>query len=399
MSPSRVVAAVSLAVVLAVIVAGTPAISQTPKSGGVLNAMQREDLPQGFSIHETATISSVFPAAPCFNNLVMYDPMKRVESLDTVIGELAEKWSWQDNYRNLVFFLRKGVKWHDGQPFTSRDVKYTFDMVREAKDAQGKLRLNPRKDWFANVDTIEAPDPSTVVFHLKRPQPSLLLMLASGYSPVYPAHVPAAEMRTRCVGTGPFKFKEWKRGEYVEYVKNPDYFIKGRPYLEGIRYVVIVERGTKYAALQAGRLDIAFPGESTKTVVEQVKAAQPKMVVSVVGQNVNDNLLLNVTKPPFNDAKLRRAISIAIDRRAYVRAVHQGGAVIGASMAPKPFGVWGLLDKDLTALPGYGKPADEKAKAKKLLAESGFGPSNPLRVEMATRAIPIYVDFASFVIN
>ncbi|OLC38040.1 MAG: hypothetical protein AUH81_04925 [Candidatus Rokubacteria bacterium 13_1_40CM_4_69_5] len=122
-------------------------------------------------------------------------------------------------------------------------------------------------------------------------------------------------------------------------------------------------------------------------------------MVSVVGQNVNDNLLLNVTKPPFNDAKLRRAISIAIDRRAYVRAVHQGGAVIGASMAPKPFGVWGLLDKDLTALPGYGKPADEKAKAKKLLAEAGFGPSNPLRVEMATRAIPIYVDFASFVIN
>jgi len=245
MSPSRVVAAVSLAIVLAVIVAGTPAISQTPKSGGVLNAMQREDLPQGFSIHETATISSVFPAAPCFNNLVMYDPMKRVESLDTVIGELAEKWSWQDNYRNLVFFLRKGVKWHDGQPFSSKDVKYTFDMIREAKDAQGKLRLNPRKDWYANVDTIEAPDPHTVIFHLKRPQPSLLLMLASGYSPVYPAHVAAAEMRTRCVGTGPFKFKEWKRGEYVELVKNPDYFVKGRPHLDGIRYVVIVERGTK----------------------------------------------------------------------------------------------------------------------------------------------------------
>jgi len=399
MSPSRVVAAVSLAVVLAVIVAGTPAISQTPKSGGVLNAMQREDLPQGFSIHETATISSVFPAAPCFNNLVMYDPMKRVESLDTVIGELAEKWSWQDNYRNLVFFLRKGVKWHDGQPFTSKDVKYTFDMVREAPDATAKLRINPRKDWYANVDTIEAPDPHTVIFHLKRPQPSLLLMLASGYSPVYPAHVAAAEMRTRCVGTGPFKFKEWKRGEYVELVKNPDYFVKGRPHLDGIRYVVIVERGTKYAALQAGRLDITFPGEGTKTIADQVKAAVPQIKIETVGQTVVDNLLVNNTKPPFNNVKARLAVSLAIDRRAYVKAVHQGGAAVGASMQPKPYGVWGLMEKDLNALPGYGKAADDKTKARKLFAEAGYGPQNPLKIEMATRNIPIYVDFASFVIN
>ena len=100
----------------------------------------------------------MWPASPCFNNLVIFDPLKRQESVDTVIGELAEKWSWQDNYRNLVFFLRKDVKWHDGKPFTSKDVKYTFDMVREAPDAAGKLRINPRKDWYANVENVEAPD-------------------------------------------------------------------------------------------------------------------------------------------------------------------------------------------------------------------------------------------------
>ena len=109
--------------------------------------------------------------------------------VDTVVPELAERWSWQDNYRNLVFFLRKNVKWHDGKPFTSKDVKYTFDVVREAPDAPAKFRLSPRKDWYANVDAIEAPDAHTVIFRLKRPQPSLLLMLAAGYSPVYPAHV------------------------------------------------------------------------------------------------------------------------------------------------------------------------------------------------------------------
>ena len=178
--------------------AARPAESQTPKSGGSLNVMQREDLPQGFAIHETSTISTVWPSMPCFNNLVIFDPLKKTESLETVIGDLAEKWSWQDNYRNLVFFLRKNVKWHDGQPFTSRDVKYTFDVVREAKDAPAKLRLSPRKDWYANVEAIEAPEAHTVVFRLKRPQPSLLLMLASGYSPVYPAHVPLGDLRQRC---------------------------------------------------------------------------------------------------------------------------------------------------------------------------------------------------------
>src|SRR5438876_129137 len=259
--------------------------AQTPKSGGVLNMMLREDLAQGFAIHETATISTVWPAMPCFNNLVLFDPLKKTESVDTVIGELAEKWSWQDNFRNLVFFLRKGVKWHDGQPFTAKDVKFTFDMLREAADAPAKLRINPRKDWYANIEAIEVPDPFTVVFRLKKPQPSLLLMLASGYTPVY----------------------------------NP---------------------------------------------------------------------------------KVRLAVSYAIDRRALVRAVHQGGAVVGASLAPRPWGFWGLGEKDLLGLPGYAvKPADEKAKARRLMAELGFTPEKPLRVEIVTRAIAIYVDMASFVIN
>jgi len=376
-----------------------PALSQTPKSGGVLNLMLREDLPQGFSIHETATISTVWPAMPCFNNLVLFDPLKKTESIDTIIGELAEKWSWQDNYRNLVFFLRKDVKWHDGHPFTSTDVKFTFDMLREAPDALGKLRINPRKDWYVNVENIEAPDLHTVVFHLKRPQPSLLMMLASGYSPVYAAHVPPANYRTGCIGTGPFKLKEWRKGEFVDYVKNPEYFVKGRPYLDGLRYVVIKERGTRTAAIQAGQLDVSFPGEHSKTIAEQLKKAVPQLVVTPYSQNVNDNIIMNVKKPPFDNPKLRRAVSYAIDRRALIQAVHQGGAVVGASLAPKPYGIWGLLEKDLLALPGYGKLEDMKARARKLLGEAGVGPQNPLQVEMVTRAIAIYVDMASFVIN
>ena len=398
MSRTRAIAAFCVLALL-VVASSTPAISQTPKAGGTLNITQREDLPQGFAIHETQTSSTVWPSMPCFNNLVIYDPTKKQESMDTIVGELAEKWSWQENYRNLVFFLRKDVKWHDGQPFTAKDVKYTFDVVREAPDAPAKLRINPRKDWYANVQSIETPDQHTVVFHLKRPQPSILMMLASGYSPVYAAHVQPATYRTGCVGTGPFKLKEWRKGEFIEYVKNPDYWAKGRPYLDGLKYIVIAERGTRTAALQSGQVDVAFPGETSKTISEQLKKAVPQLVVTPISENVNNNVIMNIKKPPFDNLKVRLAVSRAIDRRALVQAVYQGGGVVGAAMAPKPWAFWGLGEKDLASLPGYGKAADEKAAAKKLMAELGYSPEKPLRVEMVTRALQIYVDMASFVIN
>src|SRR5438046_2666791 len=230
----------ALVVLLALIVVVAPVTAQSPKSGGVLVTSPLSATPS-LSPHEESTIATVQQASPCFNNLVYYDPTRKVESVDTVVPELAEKWSWQDNYRNLVFFLRKDVKWHDGKPFTAQDVKYTFDAVRGAPDAKARLKVNPRKLWYEAIEAIEAPDPYTVVFRLKHPQPSLLLMLASGYSPVYPAHVPLAELRQRCVGTGPFRLKQYSRGELVELERNPDYFVPGRPYLDGLRYPIIGE--------------------------------------------------------------------------------------------------------------------------------------------------------------
>src|SRR5574337_1090326 len=209
-----------------------------PKYGGLLNATLEEG-PPSLSIHEEATVAAVWPMMPCYNNLVLFDPLKKQESVNTIIGELADKWVWQDGGKTLAFHLQKGVKWHDGQPFSAKDVKYTFDVIREVPGAPGKLRVNPRKLWYENVATIDTSDAETVMFRLKRPPPSLLLMLASGYSPIYPAHVPPVELRTRCVGTGPFKLKEYRAGEYLELAKNPDYIVKTRPYLDGIRYLII----------------------------------------------------------------------------------------------------------------------------------------------------------------
>ncbi len=384
---------IAMALLGVVLVLGS-ASGQTPKRGGILNAMQAEDLPAGFSIHETATILGLWPVMPCYSNLVLFDPLEPRETPETIIPELAEKWSWQDGYRNLVFFLRKGVRWHDGAPFTSADVKYTFDVVREAPDAPAKLRINGRKEWYGNVEAIETPEPHTVIFRLRRPQPSLLTMLASGYSPVLPAHVPLTALRTKCVGTGPFRLKQYVRGQMIELERNPDYFVKGRPYLDGIRYPIITERGTRQAALQAGRLDISLPTEMTKTMAETLKNAAPAIVITETPHSGSDNVILNHKRPPFDNVHVRRAVTLALDRRAWAQVRH---GIPSSAMPARPLALWGLSAPELSKIPGYRDPVRDRADARRLLAEAGFGPGKPLRAELATRSWALQVDLAVFV--
>jgi peptide/nickel transport system substrate-binding protein len=387
-------APVALLLVLALCL---PAPAQAPKSGGVLT-IHPLSAPPSLSPHEESTIATVQPASACYSNLIYFDPAKKQESEATIIPELAEKWSWQDGHRNLVFLLRKDVKWHDGKPFTAQDVKYTFDAVRGAPDAAAKLRVNPRKLWYENVEHIEVADPHTVVFRLKRPQPSLLLMLAAGYSPVYPAHVPLADLKTRCVGTGPFKLKDYRPGEFIELVRNPDYFVKGRPYLDGIKWVIIKDRSTQVAAIQAGQLDVAGSGWN-RANAETAKKGKPELIVVESDSNVNDNVLVNFKKPPLTDARIRQAVNLALDRKAYQVGPRQGAATFGGSMLPRPAGVWGLPAAEVVKLPGMGDPAKQKAEARKLLADAGFGPAKPLKLTVSTRAIPIYVDTASWMVD
>ena len=182
-------------------------------------------------------------------------------------------------------------------------------------------------------------------------------------------------------------------------MKNSDYFVKGRPYLDGIRYTIIKERGTRYSALQTGRQDIPFIWEVAKTAAETTKQAVPQLAMIETSTNVNDHIVVNFRKPLFKDPKIRTAISLAVDRKGYVQAGRQGAAVLGGVMLPKPYGVWGLPEAEQMKLPGFGDPAKQKAESKKLLAEAGFGPSNPLKINVSTRAISIYVDIASYIID
>lgn len=366
------------------------------KSGGVLQAVHRGN-PPSLSIHQEATISTVWPVMPVYNNLVYYDWKQKVDSPSSIKPELAKSWKWSKDGKKLTFKLNKGVRWHDGKPFTSLDVKDTFDIVRGASSR--RMKLNPRKLWYFNVQDITTNGDHEVTFVLKRPQPGLLSMLATGYSPVHPAHMAPNDLRTTAMGTGPFKLKEFLRDQSFTLEKNTDYFRKGRPYLDGINYVIIKSRSSRTAALQAGQVDIAFPTETNVAAWKTLRSAVPGMVFQKVSQSVHDNIVMNTRKAPFDNLKLRLAVNLSLDRRAMIKSVHQGGALPGGANIPPPYSVWGLPEKELNKLPGFGNPAKNKAEAKKLLASQGYSTSKPLKVTVSTRAIAIYVDTAVWVID
>ena len=169
------------------------------KSGGVLKIYHR-DSPASMSILEEGTNSTEIPMMGVFNNLVMYDQHVAQNSLSSIVPDLATDWSTSEDGTQLTFHLRKGVKWHDGQPFTARDVKCTWDLL--TGKASEKLRLNPRKSWYNNIEAITTNGDHEATFALKRPQPWLIALLASGYAPVYPCHVSPRDMRTHPIGTG-----------------------------------------------------------------------------------------------------------------------------------------------------------------------------------------------------
>jgi len=190
------------------------------KSGGMLRVYHR-DSPSNMSIYEEGTISVVAPMMGVFNNLVVFDPNQKENTLDDIVADLAESWSWNGDGTQLTFKLRQGVKWHDGKPFTAADVKCTWDLLQGK--VQDKLRLNAREAWWINLDQVTVDGDFQATFHLKRRQPSFLALLASGFTPVYPCHVPASQMRQHPIGTGPFKFVEFKPNQSIKVERNPDY--------------------------------------------------------------------------------------------------------------------------------------------------------------------------------
>ena len=385
----------TLATLAAVVIAGGAAVAQ--KQGGVLKVTHRDNPPSA-SIHEEATISTVMPFASIYNNLVVFDPNARQNSIDAIVPELATAWKWNEDGTQLTITLRDGVKWHDGKPFTSADVKCTWDMIIGTTEA--RFRKNPRKPWYFNLKQVTTNGDREATFHLGRTQPAFLALLAGAFSPVYPCHVPSAQMRTRPIGTGPFKFVEFKQNESMKVTRNPDYWKPGLPYLDGIEFNIIANRSTALLAFIAGKFDLTFTGEVTAPLLKDIKSQAPQAVCEMLPTNTQANLLVNREKPPFDDARVRRALALSIDRKAFVDIVTEGEADIGGAMLPPPQGLWGMPPDFLATVSGYA-PDVEKSRegGRKIMAGLGYGPDKPLRIKISTRNIAAYRDPAVILID
>ena len=375
---------------------GAPA-ALAQKSGGVLR-FSHFDNPASMSILEESTNAAERPMMGVFNNLVLYDQHVAQNSLASIVPDLATSWSWSEDGAELTFELRRGVKWHDGQPFTAADVKCTWDLLTD-KGAD-KLRINPRKSWYSNLAEVTANGDYEATFHLKRPQPAFIALLASGWSPVYPCHVSAAAMRRHPIGTGPFKFVEFTPNESIRVTRNPDYWKQGRPYLDGIDYVVMKDTSTRNLAFFAGKVDVTSSYGVSIPNLKDFKTQAPQAICAVTMANVSRNLLVNRSKPPFDNPELRRAMALSLDRKAFVDIITDGVGHIGGTMLPPPEGVWGMPPDVLKTLPGYDPDVQKnRAEARSIMEKLGYGPDKRLAIKVSSRNIPAYRDPAVILID
>ena len=238
------------------------------------------------------------------------------------------------------------------------------------------------------------------MFNLKAPQPALLALLASGFTPIYPCHVSPARDAPAPIGTGPFKFVEYKANQSIKVARNPNYWKPGRPYLDGIEYTIITNRSTAILAFVAGKFDMTFPYEITVPLVADVQEARCRTAVCDISpMNVAANVLMNPV-PPFDDLEVRRAVAMTLDRKSFIDILTQGQGDVGGAMQPLPEGRWGLPEAMLRELPGYDPDvAKSREKARAIMTAHGFGPDKPLKLKLSTRNLPTYRDASVILIS
>ena len=340
--------------------------AQQPKKGGTLQFAISAEAPH-YDPHGSDTFATLHFSAPFYNTLLRYNLSKFPE----IEGDLATSWTVAPDKKAYTFKLHDGVKFHDGTPFTSTDVKATYDRLRNP--AQGVV--SNRKATFSDIDTIETPDPLTVVFKMKAVNSSMLDHFASPWNTVYAAKDLATDPnfpKTHVNGTGPFVFVEHIKGSHVSGKRNDSYFKKGLPYLDGFKGVFTLQAAAMLNALQGGQLMAEFRGVSPAERDRIVQAMGDKIRVEESSWTLNLLVAFNTEKKPFDDVRVRKALLMAIDRWGGSQGLSRISTLRAVGGVIRPGSPLATPEAELVKLPGFSKDIKKsREEAKKLLAEAG----------------------------
>src|SRR5256886_2542398 len=278
----------------------SPAAAQAPRSVVVRPVAE----PPGLAL--TATPASATAAVVFYN---IQEALVKVDRHGKLVPWLAERWHTTDN-RNYTFFLKRGVRFHNGREMTAADVKYVFER------AMNPETKHPYPGYYAAISDIIVRDDYTITFSLKSLNANFLLNLARQGSVIYPREAVDA-LKTEPMGTGPFKLAEWVRGDRIVLTRNPDYHVKGLPMLDRVVFRFIPDPNATLAALKAGDVDASLFGLGPEHVQELQKDARFQVIV---GDTTNDVILAtNNSRKPYADVGVRRAITYAIEDRKSTR--------------------------------------------------------------------------------
>src|SRR5213592_701057 len=355
---------------------------ERPRSGGELIYMVPSE-PPSYDGHKEGTFGVVHPVAPHYNTLLRMDPTDRTGTRP--VPDLAESWTISPDGLTYTVKLRQGVRFHDGSMMTSSDVKASYDKIVFPPANV----ISMRKGAYTAIEVIEAPDPHTVVFRLKWPQASFLTNLASPYNWIFKADILAKDVRwyeTNVMGTGPFKFVEHVKGSHWVGKKNPDYWDKGKPYLDSYRAIFISSSSAQVAAIRGERAHIQFRGFSPPERDQLVQALGPKITVQESPWDCLNFVSMHHEKKPFSDKRVRRALSLALDRYEGSKNLSKITLVKDVGGIQVPGTPYATPPAELEKLAGYGHDiAANRAEAKRLLREAG---AEGLSFTFKNRGIP-----------
>jgi len=354
------------ALALAFTWASPAALAQTPKSGGTLQFAISAETPH-YDCQGSETFATLHFSSPFYSTLLTFD----LDKFPAVKGDLATSWTVAPDFKTYTFKLAQGVKFHDGTPFTSADVKATYDRMRNPP--QGVV--SPRKATFADIDTIETPDANTVIFKMKAVNSAMMEAFASPWNCIYAAKDIAADPnapRTKINGTGPFTFVEHVKGSYVAGKRNESYFKKGLPYLDGFRGIFTLQAAAMLNALQGGQVLAEFRGISPAERDRLVTAMGDNIRIQESSWTLNLLVAFNVEKKPFDDVRVRKALLLAIDRWGGSVGLSRISTLRSVGGVIRPGSPLATPEAELVKLPGFSKDIRKsREEARKLLAEAG----------------------------